>query len=139
MRPEDGVIGYWGQRCEIESAIDLHVCVYRAARGRIPSVPTCTVRLDLCPVALSFSEPQLQAVLDGLGGHPRSDRPRAGRGDGAKQCVTMSDPDAQHGALVATPKVISFTCAGVVAIPVGELARPARHPAEAQAPRALGR
>jgi hypothetical protein len=121
LRPEDGVIGYWGQRCEIESAIDLHVYVYRATRGRIPSVPTCTVRLDLSPAALSFSETQLQAVLDGLAALVARTDPELAAAMGSTQRVTMSLAGAKHGAIVATPKVISFTCAGVLAIPVGEL------------------
>jgi hypothetical protein len=119
MRPEDGLVGYWGQRCEIESAIDLHVCVYRAARRGIPGVPTCTVRLDLCPAALTFSEPQLQAVLDGLAVILARTDPELAAAMGAQR-ITMSPPGVQ-GVLVATPKLISFVCAGVVAIPVGEL------------------
>ena len=118
-RPEDGVVGYWAQRCEIESSIDLYVCVYQAMRGRIPGVPTCSVRLDLCPAGLTFSETQLQAVLDGLAALLMRTDPGIAAAMGPKERITMSV--SKHTSLVATPRVISFTCAGAVAQSVGEL------------------
>ncbi len=124
MRPEDGVISYWAQRCEVESAIDLYVCVYQASRGRIPSVPTCTARLDLCPAGLTFSEAQLHAVLDGLAALLSRTDPAVAEAmspANTKDWVTMAEGTAKRSALVATPRVIAFTCAGVVARQVGEL------------------
>jgi hypothetical protein len=119
MPPETGLVNYWAQRCEVEAAIDLYVCIYPAPRAGIPGrIPTCKVRLDLCPAALTFSDIQLQAALDGVAAILAETDPDVAEALG--QRTTMA-PQGRDSMLVVTPRVISFLCAGTMGVKVGEL------------------
>jgi len=118
--PEAGVANYWAQRCEFEAAIDLYVCVYRTASGLLRNVPTASVRLDLCPAGLSFTEHQLQSTLDKVAELLLPTNPELARAMSEQDRITISGAGTKTG-FMATPKVIAFTCNGSLAQQVGDL------------------
>ena len=110
MRPEAGIVDYWAQRCEIEDAVDLYVCVYPSrGSGDIPGVPGCSVRLDLGPSGLSFSEVQMQAVLDAVAALLSETSSAVAKAMRATDRATVSGL-AKHLPLVTTPRILSFVC-----------------------------
>jgi len=119
--PEAGIATCWAQRCEIESAIDLYVCVHRNASGSLRNVPIASVRLDLCPAGLSFSEDQLQTTLDRVASLLSRTNPDIAHALSSRDRVTISGAGTQKGAVVVTPRVLAFPCAGQLAQQVGDL------------------
>jgi hypothetical protein len=68
-RPDDNhfsVSSVWSRYCDIQRIPNLYACHYQTGRGVVPGRHLGHVRLDLGGAGISFSDPQIEALIDRL-------------------------------------------------------------------------